>query len=77
MEYNSQKELYHSLLPVFKVKKRLLGITNYDDITDEDIWKYLAINKWKYSHDLTLSDIVNDIIMIDAEEIINYKGRIE
>jgi hypothetical protein len=77
MEYNSQIELYRSLLPVFNVKKRLLKLSSYNDITNEDIWKYLASNKWKYGHNLTLSDIVNDIIMIDAEEIINYKeGRI-
>ena len=77
MKYNSQMELYKSLLPVFNVKKRLLRLSSYSDITNEDIWKYLASNKWKYSYNLTLSDIVNDIIMIDAEEINNYKeGRI-
>ena len=75
MEYTSQIELYHSLLPVFNVKKRLLGITEYKNITNKDIWKYLAITKWKVSHNLTISDIVNDIIMLDAKDIIDYNGR--
>ena len=45
MEYSSQLELYLALLPVFKVKHRLLSITNYKDITDEDIWKHLTLTK--------------------------------
>lgn len=69
MEYNTQLELYLALLPVFKVKHRLLSITNYKDITDEDIWKYLTLTKWKYSHNLTISEMVNDIIMLDTNNI--------
>ena len=74
MNYSSQLELYQALLPVFNVKKRLLKYNNCYDITNNDIWKYLSINKWKYSHDLTISEIVNDIILIDAADIIKYKG---
>ena len=74
MEFNNLMELYLAVLPAFNVKKRLLSVTNYKDITNEDIWMYLANTKWKYGHNLTLSDIVNDIILIDAKEIINYKG---
>ena len=44
MEYNSQLELYLALIPVFNVKHRLLSINDYNDVTDEDIWKYLTIN---------------------------------
>ena len=77
MEYNSLTELYISLLPAFKVKKRLLGITEYNNLQNEDIWKYLAVNKWKESCNLTISDMVNDIIMVDAENIINYKGELQ
>ena len=69
MEYANQLELYLALLPVFRVKQRLLSVTNNSDITNEDIWKYLIINKWKNSHNLTISEVVNDIITIDAENI--------
>ena len=68
MEYTSQKELYLALLPVFKVKKRLLSISKYN-INNEDIWKYLADNKWKNSYNLTISEVVNDIITIEPEKI--------
>ena len=40
-----------------------------NDITNEDIWKYLIENKWKHSHNLTLSEIINDIISLDVEKI--------
>ncbi len=71
MEYNSQLELYLALIPVFKVKHRLLNSANYNDITDEDIWTYLTINKWRSTHNLTISEMVNDIITLD---ITNIKG---
>lgn len=69
MEFSSQQELYNKLLPAFKVKKRLLIYSKHPDITNKDIWCYLIDNKWKKCHNLTLSDIVNDIITFDIEEI--------
>lgn len=73
MEFTSLKELYLALLPVFNVKKRLLSITGYD-ISNEDIWIYLIDNKWKNSYNLSMSEVVNDIITVDAENINRYKG---
>ena len=77
MEYNNLAELYKALLPAFKVKKRLLGITIYNNLTNEDIWRYLATSKWKNGYSLTIADMVNDIIMIDAKNIMNYKGELQ
>ena len=71
MEYTSQLELYLALIPVFKVKKRLLSITDNKGVTDEDMWKHLALTKWKNSHNITISEMVNDIIMLDVN---NLKG---
>ena len=75
MEYNNLSELYRALLPAFRVKKRLLQVSLYKEITNEDIWKYLAVTKWKNSYGLTIADMVNDVIMIDAKEISDYKGE--
>ena len=69
MEFTTQEELYIKVLPVFKVKQRLLSITKYKNITNKDIWIYLSQKKWKYSHNLTLSEVVNDIITIEVEKI--------
>lgn len=71
MDYSSQFELYKALIPVFKVKQRLLK-RNKINLTNDDIWKYLVINKWKNSHNLTIFDIVNDIITIDENLIFKY-----
>ena len=61
---NSQYELYKLLEPVFLVKRRL---NNYyvKDISNKDMWLILS-QKWKKTHDLCLSDIVNDILLFDG-----------
>ena len=69
MEFTSQQELYKKLLPVFNVKKRLIQNSKYKDITNQDIWFYLIETKWKTYHNLTISDIINDIITLDLELI--------
>jgi len=68
-EYNSQKELYMNLVPALNVKLKLLRRNNYKDITREDIWNYLRDSKWRYGVDLTLADMVQDIIHTDNLEI--------
>ncbi len=65
MEFSSQKELYNKLLPVFNVKKRLIKNAGYENITNEDIWNHLIKSKWRNSYNLTISDIVNDIITLE------------
>ena len=67
-DYNSQKELFDSLKPAFSVKLRLIN-KEYDYITKTDIWNYLKINKWCKDVGLTISDMVDDIIMVDIEKV--------
>ena len=72
MEFTSQKQLYNKLLPVFKVKNRLIKYSKYQHITNENIWYYLIETKWKKAHNLQISEIINDIITLDLEEINQY-----
>ena len=69
MEFTSQYELYKKTIPAFNVKKRLMKHNQNNEITNEDIWKYLIENKWKKSYNLTLAEIINDIITLDVEKI--------
>ena len=69
MEFTSIQELYKKLIPAFNVKKRLIQNSRYKHITNENIWSYLVESKWKKSYGLTISDMVNDIITIDLDEI--------
>ena len=74
MEFTSLQQLYQKLLPAFNVKKRLILNSRYKDITNENIWAYLSETKWKKSHNLILSEMINDIITVDLEEINKYIG---
>lgn len=76
-EYRNQKELYLNLIPALNVKIKHLRRGNYNDITREDIWNYLRDNKWRYGVDLTLADMVQDIIHLDNLEISNFKKNNE
>lgn len=71
-EYKSQKELFKNLIPAMNVKLRLLKNSNYTEITREDIWNYLKITKWRNDINLTLADMVEDIIHTDNIDIVNY-----
>ena len=73
MEFRSQKELYLNLIPALNVKMKLLKRNKMNNITKEDIWNYLKDNKWNNSVDLTLADMVNDIIHVDNNDVSNYK----
>lgn len=66
--YSNVKELYNSLIPAFNVKLRLIN-KDYDYITKTDIWNYLKINKWCKDINLTISEMVDDIIMVDIDKV--------
>ena len=74
-EYKNQLELYQNLIPALNVKIRLLKKSNYNHITKKDIWNYLKNNKWSSSINLTISEMVNDIIHADNKEIDIYKNK--
>ena len=72
MEYRSQEELYQGLIPALDVKVRFIKRRYFLNIQRKDIWNYLKENKWKNSLDLTLGDMVHDIIHTDNDMIIRY-----
>ena len=72
-EYKSQKELFQGLIPAMNVKLAMLRKCGYLDISYEDIWNYLRDNKWKNSVDLTLGEMVNDIIHTDNMDYVKNK----
>jgi len=64
LEYQSSEELFKSLEGAFNVKLRLIQ-SRYDYISKVDIWNYLKIKKWSHDVDLTIAEMVNDIMMVD------------
>lgn len=68
MEYHSQEELFKKLHGAFKVKLRMIK-RKYDYIKMVDIWNYLKINKWSKDKNLSISEMVNDIIDVDIDKV--------
>ena len=73
LEYHSLKELYDDLKGAFNVKLRLIK-KDYPYIEINDIWEYLRINKWSKDKGLTISEMVNDIILVDIKKVAEYKN---
>lgn len=71
-EFNNLKELKKRVTPALNTKLKEIKIKNYLKITTEDIWNYLIELKWKKSENLTLYDIINDILNSNSEDIEEY-----
>lgn len=71
-DFKSQDELFKRVHPALNVKVSELKRKGYENIKDIDIWKCLTKLKWKNSKNLMLSDIVDDILNIDEQEISDF-----
>lgn len=72
MKFNTEEELYIRVLPALTSKMCELERKNIKDIKQKDIWKMLKDTKWITSHDLTLADIVSDIMNLNVFDIESY-----
>jgi len=70
--FKSLEELYRKLLPALRAKVSDLKRNNIKNVTEEDIWNYLKNNYWREKYDLTLGEMVNDILSVTNNEIISY-----
>ncbi len=76
MEFKNIKELYERVYPALLIKKRELkqkGIF----VTENEIWIYLSINIFKNKENLTLADIVNEILKLDNIKLQEYLSKKE
>lgn len=64
-------DLYKRLLPALNSKVREIEKLKIENIRKEDIWNYLIKYKWDTVSGLKLSDMVDDILNINNEELIN------
>ena len=71
IDFNNIEDLYVRVLPSLRLKQRLLMKQGHS-IGISNIWDYLTKEKWAKANNLTLYDIVNDIMTLDAIEVINY-----
>ncbi len=72
VSFKSLEELYSRLTPALTVRKEELSKEGYSYIKEEDIFEALRRGKWNTSVNLTLFDLVNDILNINIEVVDAY-----
>lgn len=75
-EFQSIEELYQRVRPALRTRVYKLSKKGVSFVTEDDIWN-LLMDKWKRGKNLTLFDIVHDILHFDESLILdkykNYK----
>jgi hypothetical protein len=77
MKFNTEQELYDRVLPALTSKVSELERKNIKNIKQRDIWQMLKQTKWMTAHDLTLAEIVSDILNLNPLDIEAYYSDIE
>lgn len=72
INFSSLQELYERIKPALYTKQMEMKRAGYDYIRYEDIWNYLKECKWKYANNLSLADMVNDVLNSDNSYIDDY-----
>jgi len=74
--FTSLEQLYKRVKPALKSKCKDLQRIGIDFVTEEDIWNYLKENIWCKGNNLTLGEMVNDIMTLRNTDIIEYVQNI-
>lgn len=72
IEFSSLEELYKRIKPALRTKKEDMKRNGYIYVKEEDIWNYLKEKKWISSKDLSLYQMVDDVLNVDDIVIDNY-----
>lgn len=75
MDFTSLEDLKIRIYPALRNRVSYFKKLGVNDITEEDIFSYF-FNCWKNKKDLSLSEIVNDILNCNYLNIRYYKERI-
>lgn len=70
--FKTVPELYRRVLPALKSKRKELCLKKLGFITEQDIWNCLRRTKWHRDSELTLFDVVDDILNISEEALLEY-----
>lgn len=72
LRFKSLEELYKKLLPAFNVKVNELRRNNINNIKSEDLWRFFKDNNWGKRNNLSLCEMVDDILNTSSNEIVDY-----
>ncbi len=70
--FNTLEELYERIKPALITKQNEMKRAGYRYIKADDIWNYLKEVKWKKTNNLTLYEMVNDVLNTDNMVIDDY-----
>lgn len=68
IKFNSAYELYNKVLPALRVKRRELNKKG-KNVKENEIFLSLIKDKWKEETNLTLNEVVNDILNYNGNDI--------
>ena len=68
IKFNLAYELYNKVLPALRVKRRELNKKG-KNVKENDIFLSLIKDKWKEETNLTLNEVVNDILNYNGNDI--------
>ena len=72
IRFKSLEELYKKLLPAFKVKIKDLKRNNIKNIEPIDLWECLKVSSLQNRSNLTLAEMVDDIINISDGVVVDF-----
>ena len=72
IKFTSLQQLYDRLKPALSTRVSELKRLKIPYVKEEDIWNYLKTYKWNNSANLTLIDMVNDVLEVDPYIIDEY-----
>ncbi len=72
IEFENLKQLYDRVKPALITKKNEMKRMGYTYIKEEDIWNYLKEVKWVKTRNLSLYEMVSDILNSDNQVIDNH-----
>lgn len=70
--FNSLEELYNRIKPALRTKKEEMKRNGFVYVKESDIWNYLEEKKWINSKNLSLYQMVDDVLNVDDIVIDNY-----
>ena len=72
IKFNSLEDLYNRLKPALRSKIKELRNLDKVYINEIDIFEYLTDAKWENSNNLTLDQMVDDILYVDNDKLDEY-----
>ncbi|MGG3765730.1 post-transcriptional regulator [Priestia megaterium] len=66
---SASKEL---IQPVLSSKMEEFHMLGYEEVTENDLLSYLEMKKWKKERELSLHQVVNDILSVKIMQVMSY-----